>query len=177
MTIIESTTSNALEASIRARLALDSQARSVAQDLDGTLVKLNVENRPLYILFQDGTVKVASYTDEVPQLTITGTVVAVGSTLLSGRATDVELDGDETKLELLKHIFRPSFNVNSMADTLRATAEYGVAATKSAIEGLASELTTNRRDQARIEELELQLQELQKAFNSLEDYVKTLGKP
>ena len=177
MTIIESTTSNALEASIKARLALDSQARAVAQELDGSLIKLNVENRPLYVLFQDGSVKVASYTDEVPQLTITGTVVAVGSTLVTGRATDIEVDGDESKLELLKHIFRPSFNVNSMADTLRATAEYGVAATKSAIEGLASEFTTNRRDQARIEELELQLQELQKAFNGLEDYVKSLGKP
>lgn len=177
MTIIESTTSNALEASIRARLALDPQARAIAQELDGSLIKLNVENRPLYILFQDDTVKVASYTDEVPQLTITGTVVAVGSTLLSGRATDVELEGDETKLEMLRHIFRPSFNVQSISDTIRATAEYGVAATKSAIEGLASELTTNRRDQARIEELEVQLQELQKAFNNLEDYVKTLGKP
>ena len=176
MTIIESTTSNALEASIKARLALDHQARAVAQDLDGTLVKINAENRPLYVLFQDGTVKVASYTDEVPQLTITGSVMAVGSTLLSGRVNDVEVEGDETKLELLKHIFRPSFNTDSMADTLRATAEYGVSATKSAIEGLASELTTNRRDQARIEELELQLQELQKAFNNLEDHVKTLGK-
>lgn len=176
MTIIESTTSNALEASIKARLALDPKARAVAQELDGTLVKINVENRPLYVLFQDGTAKVASYTDEVPQLTITGTVVAVGKTLLTGSVSDVELEGDETKLESLQHIFRPSFNVDSMADTLRATAEYGVAATKSAIEGLASELTTNRRDQARIEELELQLQDLQKAFNSLEDYVKTLGK-
>lgn len=176
MTIIESTTSNALEASIKARLALDPQARAVAQELDGSLIKINVENRPLYVLFQDGSVKVASYTDEVPQLTITGSVVAVGSTLLTGRVTDVEVEGDETKLELLTPIFRPSFNVDSMADTLRATAEYGVAATKSAIEGFASELTTNSRDQARIDELELQLQELQKALNSLEDYVKTLGK-
>ena len=69
---------------------------------------------------------------------------------------------------------KPSLDTQDVADKARATAEYGVATARSALEGLASELTTNKSDQAEIAELARQLAELRASVGDLEDRIKAL---
>jgi len=177
MTILQSTSASAVEAAIKARLAIDPQARSTVNELEGKLVLLNVENNPVYVLFRDGEASVATYTENEPDLSITGSVVDVGKTLLTDLESHTEIDGDSALLEHLRKIFKPSFDAGSLADKVQSKAELGVAAARSTIEGLASEFTVNRKDNAQIEELTIQLRELQKAVNQLEDRIRALENP
>lgn len=174
MTIFQSTTASAVEAAIRARIAIDPLARSTVQELESVLVLLQFEDNTLYILFRDGEARVANYSDQEPNMTIVGPVVEIGTTLLTDHNGRVEISGDEMLLTPLRQIFRPSFDAGSLAETVQSTADYGISATKSVIEGFASEFTTNRNYQAQLEELIRQLRELQETVNTHDDRISKL---
>ena len=177
MTIFQSTSASAVEAAIRARIVIDPQARATIDELDGKLILLDVEHNPVYVLFRDGEANVATYSERDPHLTISGSVVDVGKTLLTNLESTTEIQGDSSLLEHLRKIFKPSFDAGSIADKVQSKAELGAAAARSTIEGLASEFTVNRKDNAQIEELVLQLKELQETVNQLEDRIRELENP
>lgn len=174
MTIVQTTAASALEAAIRARIAIDPQARNMVRSLDGKAVELSVDDTRMVILFEGDQARVSSRTDATPDLTLKGSVVDIGKLLLSNNSTSVVIEGDETLLNALHRIFKPSLDTQDVAEKARATAEYGVATARSALEGLASELTTNKADQAHIADLAKQLAELRASVNELEDRIRAL---
>ncbi|MCY4143511.1 MAG: hypothetical protein OXG08_07490 [Gammaproteobacteria bacterium] len=174
MTIVQTTAASALEAAIRARIAIDPQARNMVRSLDGKAVELRVDDTRMVILFERGQARVSSRTEAIPDLTLTGSVVDIARTLLSNNATSVVIEGDENLMDTLHRIFKPSLDTQDVAEQARATAEYGVATARSALEGLASELTTNKADHARIADLAEQLSRLRTTVNDLEDRIKAL---
>ncbi len=174
MTIVQTTAASALEAAIRARIAIDPQARNMVRSLDGKAVELCVDDTRMVILFERGQARVSSRTEVTPDLILKGSVVDIGKMLLSNNSTSVVIEGDENLMDALHRIFKPSLDTQDVAEKARATAEYGVATARSALEGLASELTTNKADHARIDDLAKQLGQLRAAVNDLEDRIKAL---
>ena len=174
MSIFQSTTNTGLEAAIRARIAIDSRAAETVRELDRKLVRLCVDDNDYFILFADGNIRVSSQTDEVPDMTLTGSVMEIGRTLLSNQTGSVEIEGNESILEALRNIFRPSVNTGDFAEKARATAEYGVAAAKSALEGLASDLLSLKSEQEQLDEHADQIRELQRTLRDLEERIAAL---
>lgn len=174
MNIVQSTTASALEAAIRARIAIDPQARETVSSLAGKVVDLCADDTRMSILFEDGRARVSQRTDAEPDLTLRGSVIDVGKLLLSNQNSGVTVEGDEALLSSLHKIFKPSMDSLEVAERAKATAEYGVATARSAFEGLASEFTTQKSDHDQVSELATQLSELRNVVNQLEDRIKTL---
>ncbi len=176
MTIVQSTVLSGLEAALRARIAIDPSARKTAASLSEKLIQLSIEDQNYYILFEDESARVANYSENTPDLTITGTFIDLGTFFISNHG-DVDVVGDVSLLESVRSFLVPDFSAaDTLAEKSKMTAEYCIAATKSALEGLASELTTNKVDHERIEELEEQLRESQKTILDLEDRLSNLEK-
>ena len=174
MNIAQSTSASALQAAIRARIAIDPQVRTLVHELGGRLVELRVDNNPMFVLFQDGQCRVSTDTAEVPHLTITGSVLNVSKLLMSNQSDGVQVEGDMDLLESFCNIFKPGFGAPDLAERAKATAEAGVATARSALEGLASEFTTSRTEQQQVAELKKQLASLHATVNDLEDRINAL---
>lgn len=174
MNIVQSTAASALEAAIRARIAIDPQARDTVKSLDGKVVELCVDDSRMSILFEDGGARVSQRTDASPDLSLRGSVIDISKLLLSNQDSSVTMEGDEELLQSLHKIFKPSIEPLEFAERAKATAEYGVATARSALEGLASEFTSNRSDHSQVSELASQLAELRNVVNKLEERIKAL---
>ncbi len=174
MNLLHSTTANALEAAIRARTAIDPQAREMVCGLDGHTIELSVDGNRLFIRFKSGRATVSTSTSEEPALTVVGSVVDVSKLLLSNQGGPAQVSGDDSLLRPLHMIFKPSFDSFEMAEQAKATAEYGVATVRSTLEGLASEFTANRNDHDRLAELSEQIAELRSRVSDLEDRIQAL---
>lgn len=174
MKVVQSTAASALEAAIRARIAIDPQARETVFDLTGKVVQLCVDDSRMSILFGEGQARVSQRTDAVPDLTLKGSVIDVSKLLLSNQNSRVTVEGDEVLLEALHKIFKPSMESLDVAERAKATAEYGVATARSALEGLASEFTAKRPNEGQESDLASKLDALQVEVSQLEERIKAL---
>lgn len=171
---IQSASATALEAAIRARIAIDSRAKQLAIGLEGKLVRITYDGESLMIEFKNGTAHVHRAAEGESDLSISGSVLEIGKLLVSDQSAKVEIVGDEELLLQFREMFKPSLDTDNVAKRARATAEYGVAAIRSALEGLASEFTANKDQQSEIEDLADEIRGLQALVEQLDRRLKDL---
>ena len=172
---LQSASAGALEAAIRARIAIDSRAKQLASELEGKRVRITYNGENLIVEFRDRTVHARRAADEEDaDLSIAGTVVEIGKLLVSDQPAQVEIVGDEALLERFRGMFKPRVDAENVAKRAKATAEYGVAAIRSALEGIASEFTANKDQQSDIEALTERVRQLQAAVEKLDKRLQDL---
>lgn len=173
---MQSASAGALEAAIRARIAIDARAREIALQIEGKLVQIDYDNEVLYVEFLNGSAHVRKNVERTPDLRMEGNVLELGKFLISDQTADVEIDGDEELLDQFRKIFKPSLSAENVAKRARSTAEYGVAAARSALEGLASEFSgqNSKERQDQLDELSEQIRNLQTQVEVLERRLKDL---
>ncbi|MCY4657584.1 MAG: hypothetical protein OXC80_12325 [Gammaproteobacteria bacterium] len=176
MTVLESTLATALEAAIRTRVAFDPKSKEAVTNLDGKRIGLNMSEQRLMVSFDDGVVKVATESEEEAHMELTGSMASISQALVNTINDNVVLVGDMSLLEDFRRIFRTPLKTNDITQATKATADWGIAAAKSAFEMASSQFENIRATRTskgdlleRVEALEAQQEQLADRIKDLEN--------
>lgn len=176
MTILESTLATALEAAMRTRLALDPKTKDAIGNLEGKRVQLNMSEQKLMVSFDDRQIKVRSDSTDDADMELTGSMASISQALVSNIADNVVITGNTDLLEDFRLIFQSPINANEIAQATKATADWGIAAAKSAFEMASTQFENLRTSKSsrddvieRLTAIETKLEELNSRIEELEN--------
>jgi len=181
MTVLEATTAATIEAAIKAKSSIDEGAREALLRLTDKTVSVSVPTAEFTFVFSDGDARVLSGVsvgseegegETGPDLSIRGSFPSVFEAVLSKNEDSVAVSGETELLDDFRRVFRPIVQPGEVAEQIRAVAEYGVAAVRSAIEALAGhsrpDSSTSDPDQARqMDAMARQVDELKATVDEL----------
>ena len=175
MTLIESTTATAIEAVLRAKNSLDDGAREAIERLDEKCIVIDATGLNLSFRFTGGKARVLGNIDPTPDLKVSGSISGIFEVMLGKQTDVVSLDGDLALLEDFRRVFKPALEAQQLTDQMRSAAEVGVGAMRSAVEGVANEVTrrtTGAANRAEIDQLKSSIEELTSAVEALQKRFK-----
>ena len=180
MTIIASTTAAAIETLLRAKYSLDDGARDAIDRLDEKCVAIDATGLNLSFRFTGGKARVFANIDPAADLTVSGSLSSIFEVMLGKSIDNVSFDGDLALLEDFRRVFKPALEAQQLTDQMRSAAELGVGAMRSAVEGVATEVSrrsggaANRAEidqlKSSIEELTSTVEELQRRLEDAEKH-------
>ena len=141
MTIIESTTAAAIEAALRAKNSIDDGAKDAIERLDEKCIAIEATGLNMSFRFTGGKARVLANIDPAADLTLSGSLSRIFDVMVGKQTDAVSLDGDLTLFEDFRRVFKPAIEAQQLADQRRSAAELGVGTMRSAVEGVASEVT------------------------------------
>ena len=170
MTIIESTTAAAIEAVLRAKNSLDDGAKDAIERLDEKCIAIEAAGLNMSFRFAEGKARVLANIDPAADLTLSGSLSRIFDVMVGKQTDAVSLDGDLTLFEDFRRVFKPAIEAQQLADQMRSAAELGVGTMRSAVEGVASEVTRRTAgtgNRAEIDQLKSSIEELTATVEAL----------
>ncbi len=171
MTIIQSTTAAAIEAALRAKNSLDDGTKEAIGRLDEKCIAIEATGLNMSFRFAGGKARVLASSDPTADLRLIGSLSRIFDVMMGKQTDAVSLDGDLTLLEDFRRVFKPAMEAQQLADQMRSAAELGMGTMRSAVEGVASEVTrrtTGNGSRAEIDQLKSLVEELTSTVEALQ---------
>lgn len=169
MNILQAFIARSLETSIRARVGLDSEARDAMVRLEGKKIQLNMSDISIGFSSEEGLPVVQEQPYESPDLEITGSMTSVSQVLMSSDTANVVVNGDESLLADLNQVFHANMIPDEFVEKGKAAAHAGLAAARSAVEGITGQLHNLRPNKTEKKDLQDRVTELEEELARIKD--------
>ena len=175
MNILQAFIARSLETSVRARIGLDSDARDAMVRLEGKKIQLNMSDVSIGFSSEEGLPVVQEQPFDSPDLEITGSITSVSQALMSGDSTDAVLKGDESLLSDLSQVFHANMIPEDVVVKGKAAAHAGIAAARSAVEGIKGQIHNLRPTKTETRDLHERVAELEEELARIKDKLNDRG--